>query len=252
MGRMKTDTTETRHHEPAVMTAPTRHEVRSASRRRRSTSWLLAGAVGALLTTVTAGGQAAVITDPNPSSNVWMTGNEGITEDNYVINAAAGLFSPATFAIDTFLDAQTGDFNTPYGVLTFPNGTNMQANNGYSRVGTLFGPTSFYENGPYNACLNTSAFTDGAVAGSNNYVGIEVKDTNGLEHYGWLEYSLAAFSNDTPAVVFDAGYLNDVAGVPVTTGVVPEPSTDAVLLGALGVLLGVRCWRQRDGWKMCA
>ena len=202
------------------------------------------GFLGLMLTMLSTDGQAAVISIPNPAANVWRANLASINSDTYTYTDVAGLFSPAGFVVQTFLDDNTSNLIAPVGSLMFRSGTNMMVGGIYVRAGAVFDASNFYRDGATDTFLSIGSFYDGATPGANNYLGIKITDTSGQQHYGWLQYTLAAYNNGTTAVVFDSGYLNDVPGVGVVAGAVPEPSTVAIVFGGSFILAG-GCWRRR-------
>lgn len=196
----------------------------------------MAKALCIALTTLCADSQAAVVSVPNPAANVWRAGLASFNYDTYTYNTgSAGLFSPASFVVETFLDDNTGNLGAPVGALIFSSGSNLLAGSVYSHAGTVFSASTPYRNGTTDTFLSMGAFYDNAVPGANNYLGIDIADTNGEQHYGWLQYTFAAYSNGSTAVVFNGGYLNDAAGVAAVAGVVPEPST--IVIATVGACI---------------
>ncbi len=82
--------------------------------------------------------------------------------------------------------------------------------------------------------------------GSNNLIGFRFVDPSlngGAIAYGWMRISLGATSGAQPRAIVEYAYEDSGAGI--GAGVVPEPTTMA-LLGAMAAgALGVRAWRKR-------
>jgi len=79
---------------------------------------------------------------------------------------------------------------------------------------------------------------------SNNYLGFQfTNEANGNQiHFGWMQLQFGATAGDRTII----GYAyDDVAQTSIGAGVVPEPSTFALLGVMAAGALGVREWRKR-------
>ena len=96
--------------------------------------------------------------------------------------------------------------------------------------------------------LSANRWTNGGIPGSyfqiafgegvNAFIGFKF-DIDGEFHYGWAEMSFTVGDVDNPNVSLDItrAFYNPNAGEAVHIGLIPEPSTLALLsLGAAGVL----------------
>ncbi len=79
---------------------------------------------------------------------------------------------------------------------------------------------------------------------SNNLVGFRfLNEATGVLNYGWMRISLSTAPGAQPRSIVEYAYENTGAGI--GAGVIPEPSTMALLsLMAVGAV-GVRAWRKR-------
>ncbi len=212
------------------------------ARPGRTVRWL-ARILNFVLAMTCVSGVAAVISIPNPATNDWRANLASFNSDTYIFTDLAGIFTSTSFAVRTFLDDNTSNLIAPVGSLMFPSGTNLMVSGACSRTGNTFDASKFYQNGPTDTFLSRGEFYDGTVSGANNFVGIEIADKNGGQHYGWLQYTFAAYNNGAAAVIFNGGYLNDVAGAGVVAGTVPEPPAAAIVV--VGVLSLVSWHRRR-------
>ena len=103
--------------------------------------------------------------------------------------------------------------------------------------------------GPTYGTGARSSETTGATAfllnSSDNYVGFRFQNEadGNLVHYGWLHLSLAGGAGAQPRTILDYGY-NDLAGEPIAAGVVPEPTSGALLMLGLAGIAGLRFRRK--------
>lgn len=105
-------------------------------------------------------------------------------------------------------------------------------------VGTLIDITSAYGSNAANSTDNQPF----VLSSSSNYVGFRFFAADGLIHYGWMQLSLGATFTSRTLVAFA---WEDVAGVGIPAGVVPEPTTFALLGVMAAGAFGVRAWRKR-------
>ena len=106
-------------------------------------------------------------------------------------------------------------------------------------LGTMIDGTSLYG--------GSDASTTGAqpfVLSSTNYVGFKFLGQDALTHYGWMQISVGTTLGGQPRTLVSFAY-EDVAGVGILAGAVPEPSTFALLGVMAAGALGVREWRKR-------
>lgn len=89
--------------------------------------------------------------------------------------------------------------------------------------------------------IETTGTTAFVLNSSDNYVGFRfLNEANGLYNYGWAHFSLASSFSGQPRTLIDYLYQDNGSGI------IPEPSTMA-LLGVMAVgAVGVRAWRKRS------
>ena len=160
-----------------------------------------------------------------------------------------------------YLNVVTGAFgNTP------PAGYDVNPYSAVAGAFNLWGPTtntwfstSGLVTGPYNLTFGTpiggaatNFFRPGGgtdvgpqmnLNSSNNYLGFQFTNENtGQTDFGWLQLQFGATAGDRTII----GYAyEDVGGTSIGAGVVPEPSTFALLGVMAAGALGVREWRKR-------
>jgi hypothetical protein len=80
---------------------------------------------------------------------------------------------------------------------------------------------------------------------SINLVGFRLVDASlgAGNFYGWMRISLGATAGGQPRAIVEYAYENSGAGI--GAGVVPEPTTVALLGVMAAGALGVRAWRKR-------
>ncbi len=109
-------------------------------------------------------------------------------------------------------------------------------------LGTLISGASTFSSGVISATSpNPSAFNS-----SNNLIGFRFVDPSingGATTYGWMRISLGATSGAQPRAIVEYAYENTLAGI--GAGVIPEPSTLALLSVMAVGAVGVRAWRKR-------
>ncbi len=194
-----------------------------------------------------------------------------ISNADIVYSGAVSVNIPSTTA-GVYLNVVTGVFSTspaaaPGWDLNPFSGTGLSffaatptASSGY--INNFTGGTSatLVDNLPFNAPINgTSGYTWATNSGgettgttamvlnsSNNVFGFRFQnEANGnLVHFGWMRISLAATSGAQPRAIVEYAWEN-VAGQSIGAGVVPEPTTFALLGVMAAGALGVRAWRGR-------
>ena len=108
--------------------------------------------------------------------------------------------------------------------------------------------------GSYAAIAQLTSFYDAGFSatspdfGPNSYLGFFVQDSaTSFYHYGWLEVTWDGASQDFQ--ILSGAYEGD-AGVPIQAGVVPEPSTAALVCAAALLAGGTHLLRRRQGGKV--
>lgn len=157
-----------------------------------------------------------------------------------------------------YMNIVTGVFGT-----SPPSGYDINPYSALAGQLNLWGPTTntWFStgdvNGPYNLAFGTSisgaaaAFfrPGGSIAitlnlnSSNNYLGFRfVNEALGNQvQFGWIQLQVGATAGDRSII----GYAYENTGVAIGAGVIPEPTTLALLGVMAAGALGVRAWRGR-------
>jgi len=111
-------------------------------------------------------------------------------------------------------------------------------------------PVGFLISNAFTFGTNNAVETVGATAvnlsSSNNLFGFRFVDPSvngGAVAFGWVRISLSATTVGQPRAIVEYAYEN--SGAPIAAGVVPEPTTFALLGVMAAGALGVRAWRGR-------
>jgi len=87
--------------------------------------------------------------------------------------------------------------------------------------------------------IETTGATAFVLNSGNNYVGFRfLNEANGLYNYGWAHFSLGSSFGGQPRTLIDYLYENNGSGI------IPEPSTMALLGVFAAGAVGVRAWRK--------
>lgn len=107
-------------------------------------------------------------------------------------------------------------------------------------MGAPIGSSSFFGSNS-SAAASSSQFN---LNSSNNLIGFRfLNEATGALNYGWMRISLGATAGGQPRSIVEYAFEN--SGASIGAGVIPEPSTMALLsLMAVGAV-GVRAWRKR-------
>lgn len=108
-------------------------------------------------------------------------------------------------------------------------------------MGTLIsGASTFSGNGTSTAAASTPLNLNS----SNNIIGFRfTNEATGAVNFGWMRISLSTTSGSQPRAIVEYAYENTGAGI--GAGVIPEPTTYALLGLVAAGALGVRAWRKR-------
>jgi hypothetical protein len=125
-------------------------------------------------------------------------------------------------------------------VVNFTGGSSATASDNLP-FGTLIDGTWTYGR---TASVETTGLTAIALNSSNNLFGFRFFNsvTSSID-FGWVRISLGATSGAQPRAVVEYAYEDSGAGI--GAGVIPEPTTMALLGTMAAGALGVRAWRKR-------
>lgn len=98
----------------------------------------------------------------------------------------------------------------------------------------------------YYSAASTNVLNVGNTDQRSGYVGVSF-DISGNTHYGWLEILIARDGGRPSELSVLSGAYEDVAGVDIAAGAIPEPASVGMGLGLLALgAAGVRRMRQRS------
>lgn len=162
---------------------------------------------------------------------------------NFTFGSSA-VFSKTQFEAYYYLNDLPSYSLRTYGALIVGSGpAYMEVTTTWLRQGATVDASSTYLN-PYAYNVDfivNSAFVNGAVSGSNNYLGIRVKDRSGSWHYGQMRFEFGTIAGASLAIAYLGGSLSESSDVSVVTTsvngpiVVPEPATYGLALGAIAI-----------------
>ncbi len=110
-------------------------------------------------------------------------------------------------------------------------------------IGSIIGPSSSFTTGN-STTLTISPSTPLNLNSNNNYVGFRfLNESNGLTNYGWMHLFIGATAGSQPRTIIEYAYED--SGAPIGFGLIPEPSSVALLSLAAAGALGVRFWRRQ-------
>lgn len=183
------------------------------------------GPVNINIPTTTSGVYLNVVTGifaTSPSGAVgWDVNPWGSSAFNMFTSTSAGGNGTALGGVGVYVGTGTTYFNLAMGAMI--NGSSTYGGTGTNTIAA-------------STPLNFNS--------SSNYIGFRFfNEATSTVNYGWMQIMLSGSQTSQPRAI--VSYAYDDAGMGVQAGVVPEPSTFA-LLGLMGVgAMGVRSWRKR-------
>lgn len=183
--------------------------------------------------------QGAIITNTNLGLNGFTVGNGSGSMDWNIDNADGAEVNVSSVG-SLFIDLRS--FENAFAVRSIS--ASGLTNIGPDAYVNGNPPVSFEVNG-LNSVLASGSIKDAAgfISGDSGYIGFRFNPT-GTVLYGWAEVVL---TNGGSTGTFEvAQWAYDNTGADIKTGVVPEPETAALGLGALAFgAAGLRQWRKR-------